>query len=102
LDRTTQLRLYSIQEGRLQEFVDAWKAGVLPLRVKHRFTVDGAWILQGESRFVWLLSFPGTTEEWVAADGAYYASDERNALDPDPAKLIAGSEHWFVSPVALS
>jgi hypothetical protein len=97
--RTTQLRLYTIQEGRLQEFVDGWTAGVLPLRLKHGFSVDGAWVVDEENRFVWLLSYPGSGEEWLARNDAYYASPERKAMEPDPARLIAVAEEWFVTPV---
>jgi hypothetical protein len=57
--------------------------------------VDGAWVAEEESRFVWILTYDGP-EDWKAKDADYYASPERNSLDPDPAKLIAESEHWFI------
>lgn len=99
--KTSQLRMYKIQEGKLQEFVDGWRAGVYPLRVKHGFAVDGAWVVEDESRFVWIVSYDGP-EDWSEKDGAYYSSPERKSLDPDPAKLIAESEHWFVRAVLPS
>lgn len=98
MSKTSQLRMYKIQEGKLQEFVDGWRMGVLPLRLKHGFTVDGAWVVAEESRFVWIVSYDGP-EDWKAKDEAYYASPERKSLAPDPAKLIAESEHWFIRPV---
>lgn len=97
--RTTQLRLYTIREGKLQEFVDGWTAGVYPLRLKHGFSIDSAWLIEEESRFVWLLSYPGTREEWLAMNDAYYASEERKAMNPDPGKLITAAEEWFLTPV---
>jgi hypothetical protein len=97
--RTTQLRLYTIQEGKLREFVDGWTADIRPLRLKHGFAVDGAWVIEEENRFVWLLSYEGTPEEWQARNDAYYASDERRAMDPDPATLILNAEEWFLTPV---
>jgi hypothetical protein len=94
----SQLRIYRIQPGKLDQFVREWRAGVVPLREKHGFRVDGAWAVEGEDRFVWILTFAGagTFEE---ADAAYYASPERKALQPDPARLIAAPETWIIRAV---
>lgn len=100
MSRTTQLRMYTIQAGKLQEFVEGWRSGVYPLRLKHGFAVDGAWVVE-EDRFVWLLSYEGDREQWLARNKAYYASAERKAMDPDPAKLLSKAEEWFVTPVPL-
>jgi hypothetical protein len=60
---------------------------VRPLRRRHGFEVR-AWTVPNESRFVWLLEYrgPGSFED---ADRAYYDSDARKRLDPDPAQWIA-------------
>jgi hypothetical protein len=56
-----QLRDYRIAEDRLDDFLDAWTRGVLPLRREAGFEIQ-AWTVPGESRFVWLLAYhgPGT------------------------------------------
>ena len=84
----TQLRDYRIADGSLHQFVDEWRNGVAPLRREMGFTIDGAWLVQDESRFVWLLSYPGGWDAFEAADREYYASPQRKSLDPDPARLI--------------
>ena len=93
-----QLRIYTIAEGALEEFVERWTRGVRPLRERHGFTVDGAWVVPEQNRFVWLLSYdgPGSFRD---ADAAYYASPEREALRPDPAELIVESETYLLSPL---
>ena len=48
------------------------------------FDVLGPWVGE-DDRFVWLVGH----EDLEAADAAYYASPERAALDPDPARLLA-------------
>jgi len=93
----TQLRMYTINRGKLDDFVRAWRAGVCPLRVKQGFRIDGTWVIKERNQFVWLLSYDGA--DWEAQDTAYYASPERAALDPDPAQLIAHSEQWFLTQV---
>lgn len=95
----TQLRRYTINRGRLDDFVAAWQRGVVPLRERHGFHIDAAWLIRERSEFIWLMRYDG--DDWEARDKAYYASPERAALNPDPAQLIAKVEHWFVTPVKI-
>jgi hypothetical protein len=84
----SQLRDYRIEEGSLGRFVSEWSDQIAPLRRAMGFTIDGAWTIPEESRFVWLLSHAGSWQDFATADRAYYASPERARLDPDPARLI--------------
>jgi hypothetical protein len=92
----TQLRIYDIQPGRLDDFVAAWTAGVAPLRARFGFGVRG-WVAADEDRFVWLVTYDGP-EGFEAADEAYYASAERETLDPDPAQWIVGQTKLWLEP----
>jgi hypothetical protein len=94
-----QLRIYGIEPGRLDDFVAAWTAGVLPLRRRFGFDIT-AWTVPGEDTLVWLLSYtgPGTFAE---ADKLYYASPERAALQPDPAEWIVKNETRWLQPIDL-
>jgi len=94
----SQLRIYTINRGKLDDFVQAWRQGVYPLRQRYGFAIPNAWVIRERNEFVWILTYDGP-EEWQARDTAYYASPERAALDPDPAQYIARAEHWFLSPV---
>lgn len=97
--RTTELRDYTITQGALEQFVDEWRRGVLPLRRVHGYRVDAAWTIPTESRFVWLLSLEVDPSEWESRNDAYYADPAREALDPDPARLIASQRRALVVPV---
>ena len=83
---TAQLRRYRIQSGRLQQFAVEWRDGVVPLRERYGFRGRG-WLVEGGDEFVWLLEHENR-ESFEAADSAYYASAERQALRPDPARLV--------------
>jgi len=91
-----ELRIYRIEEGRLDEFVDEWRALILPLRRQLGFSIVGPWINRDESRFVWLVGYDGNIQE---ANERYYASDERAAMDPNPARLIADTQTTFVQTI---
>lgn len=69
---TTELRDYLIASGDLDAFVDEWRRGVVPLRQRHGYRIDGAWVVPEEDRFVWLLSLDVPPDQWNARNAAYY------------------------------
>jgi hypothetical protein len=93
----TQLRMYRIKKGRLDDFIAAWLAGVYPLRTRLGYTIQ-AWAVRESNEFVWLLSYDGP-EAWDDKERAYYASPERKSLNPDPAQYVASMELRFLDPV---
>ena len=99
--RTTQLRFYRVNEGRLEEFVRGWRDGVAPLRRRFGFEVDEAWAGTEDDTFAWFVSYPGDAAAFRAADERYYASPERAALEPDPAALLAETRAVFVRSVRV-
>jgi hypothetical protein len=88
-----QLREYTIEAGLLDDFVREWSELVLPLRVSLGFSVVGPWIEREASRFVWIVGYDG---DIGAANDAYYASRERAAMDPDPARLVVESRELLL------
>ena len=91
-----QLREYRIEDGRLEDFVQEWRELVLPLRLSMSFSVFGPWVEREGSRFVCVVGYDGDIR---AGDEAYYASAERHAMDPDPARLVADSRQvWLEAP----
>lgn len=98
---TAELRDYLIAAGHLEDFVAAWRAGVVPLRERFAFRIEGAWTIPSERRFVWILAHDAPEREWEALNEAYYASEERAALDPDPAQWVEGSRQTFMQPMLL-
>ena len=54
-----QLRRYQIAPGKLDEFVEGWTSGVVPLREQFGFRVRGAWSIPESSEFVWIISYDG-------------------------------------------
>jgi hypothetical protein len=83
-----ELRIYRAKPGMLDDFVREWRERVLPLRRAHGFEVIGPWVTDDE-QFVWIIGH----EDLAAADAAYYASPDRAALEPDPARYLADAEH---------
>jgi hypothetical protein len=89
-ETVTELRDYRIADGSLDEFVEEWQALLAPLRRKLGFRIEGAWVVREQSRFVWLLAYPGDWKAFEAADARYHSSPERRGFEPNPARLIEG------------
>lgn len=82
-----QLRQYVVEEGKWDEFINLFPA-VVSAREAAGFSIVGVWGVPTERRFIWIVS----TDHADGIDGAsrdYYKSPERNALDPEPATLLA-------------
>ncbi|MGZ3336048.1 MAG: NIPSNAP family protein [Isosphaeraceae bacterium] len=94
-----QLRIYTIRQGEMGEWLEDWRALIVPLRRQHGFEVIGAWTIDESDRFVWVLRYSGP-KSWAEADADYYGSPERAALNPDPARHISHSEHWLMQAAA--
>lgn len=84
----TELRDYRIVEDSLDQWVEEWRTRIAPIRRELGFTIERAWKVEDEGRFVWLLTYPGDWQAFEAADRAYYDSPQRKSLDPNPARLI--------------
>lgn len=93
-----QIRIYTINKGGLQQFVAEWQEKIRPLREKLGFKVTAAWAIESTNQFVWIQCYDGE-KTWQELDAAYFASDERRAMQPDPARLIARMENYFAENV---
>ena len=93
-----QLRLYTIDKGRLDDFAAAWRSSVYPLRLKMGYRIPFAAKIAETNQFIWLVAYDGP-ESWEQKEAAYYGSADRKLLSPDPAQWIARPEQLFVQPV---
>lgn len=95
-----QLRDYTVKPGEMADWIAEWRENIVGLRRSFGFDVIGAWKEEDSDRFVWIVRYRGE-RSFEEADAAYYASPERKAIHPDPARHIAHSETRFVDPVKL-
>lgn len=93
-----QIRRYRIAPGEMDTFVELWREGVVPLRKSLGFSIHGAWVLEESNEFLWVIGYDGA-EGLAAANEAYYSSEERTSMSPDPAQLITDAQHDLGSRV---
>ncbi len=94
----TQLRIYTINRGALEQFSREWNDHIRPRREKLGFKVLGAWTVASTNQFVWIMGYDGP-KSWEELDRAYFDSPERHAMDPNPARNIARMEEYFMNKV---
>jgi NIPSNAP len=95
---TSQLREYTVKSGEMAQWVEEWRSRIVPLRVRAGFTVLGAWTVAGADQLVWIIGYDGP-KAWQEAESDYYASPERKALQPDPARHLAHTSARLMTPV---
>ena len=93
-----QLRIYTMKEECLDRWVSLWTEKLAPLRRRSGFTVAG-YAVPDKGQFVWVLDRPGTREEFLAADTAYYQLPEHPPLHEEGKRYLASAESWFLEPV---
>jgi NIPSNAP len=89
-----QLRNYKVRPGEMNDWLEEWRSLVYPLRLEHGFRLAGAWVNREADRFVWIIGH----EDFERADRAYYASPERAAMDPDPARHLQEVDSLLLDP----
>lgn len=76
---TYQHRRYAMIPERFDEFLTWYRAGVPELRARYGFTVEWCVVDREHDRFDWLVSHPGTEDEFLAAAAAFEASEDWKA-----------------------
>ena len=93
-----RLRIYEVKQGEMLSWVEEWSRLIRPLREQLGFRVLGAWADEQSCTFIWLLGYDGP-DGYDNADAAYYASPERAAVEPDPARHLVSTRQLKVTPV---
>ena len=79
-----QLRIYEVRDGEMETFLGIFPA-VVAARQAVGFEVKGAWMIPQDNQFIWIV---GAEDGIKATSERYYASDQRKAIEPEPAKLL--------------
>lgn len=87
----TQLRIYDIKPGLMDEFVGKVAAHIIPLRKRHGFGVSGPWRNDADNQYVWMVHYDGE-EGFEAAAERYYNDPARAELPFNPMDYITNAD----------
>ena len=69
------LRTYTIKEGQMDSWLKLFKEKLIPLLDEHDIKVEGTWVSEDETQFIWVRSYGETEAELEAKEAAFYGSD---------------------------
>ncbi|OLT25140.1 NIPSNAP family containing protein [Nocardiopsis sp. CNR-923] len=90
MGQTTQVRTYTVKDGRLDEWVRRWREEIVPLRLEFGFSLGGAWIDREFNHFIWEISYDGP-ESFAERNQQYWDSPLREAMDLDPKDYLVST-----------
>jgi hypothetical protein len=94
----TQLRIYTMKPGKLEDWIALFRRGVSGLRAAQGFEID-AWSAPSSNQFVWIVRYEGSIAEFDAADAAYYELPEHKPLHEEALGYLERGESWFLEAV---
>ena len=96
--KTTQLRRYEVEKGRLTELAD-WFPTIGAVREKYGFTIEFAYADEESSEFIWAVSYPGDTDDFDKILAVYNDSPERASAFAGFESPVKNTHLSFVSTI---
>lgn len=93
---TVQLRRYSVEPGRMADFV-AWFPSIVPVREQFGFRVLEAWVDEANDTFVWSVELDGDDDRFREVEAVYNASPERAAAFESNPGVVTSQLNAFVT-----
>ena len=72
---TSQLRIYTINRGMMDQWVKLFTETLVPMQEKHGIKIEGMWVSEDSTQFIWIRSFTNS-EDVKAKEAAFYGSPE--------------------------
>ena len=76
---TSQLRMYTINRGMIEDWLKLFTESLVPMQEKHGIKIDGMWVSDDGTQFIWIRSFTNP-EDVKAKEAAWYGSPEWGAV----------------------
>ena len=94
----SQLRMYTVNRGMMDQRVKHFNEVLIPMQEKHGIKIDGTWVNADNNQFIWIRSF-ADAEDLKAKEAAFYGSPEWNAVVDHTRSHIARTVVQAMAPV---
>ncbi len=68
---TSQLRMYTINRGMMDDWVTLFTQTLVPMQDKHGIKIEGMWVSEDSTQFIWIRSF-ADSEDLKVKEAAFY------------------------------
>ena len=75
----SQLRIYTVNRGMMDQWVEHFTGTLVPMQEKHGIKIGGMWVNEDRNQFIWTRSFVDA-EDLKAKEAALYGSPEWNGI----------------------
>ncbi len=76
---TSQLRMYTINRGMMDQWVNLFTETLVPMQEKYGIKIEGMWVSEDSTQFIWIRSF-ADSEDLKVKEAAFNGSPEWNAV----------------------
>lgn len=100
-DMVYQLRIYTINRGMMDSWVNLFNEHIRPLHDRLGIPVQSTWVNAERTEFIWIRQF-NDASEIQSKEAEYFASPERTALADRPTSHIAKMEVRVIDSVVAT
>ena len=75
----SQLRIYTVNRGMMDQWVKHFKETVAPIQEKVGIKIEGMWVNQDKNQFIWIRTYADEADQ-KAKEEAFYNSPEWEAV----------------------
>ncbi|MDA0232513.1 MAG: NIPSNAP family protein [Chloroflexi bacterium] len=93
------LRTYTINKGHMDAWLKLFDEKLVPLLDEHGIKVDGTWVNEEQTQFIWVRSYGDTAAGIEAKEAAFYGSEWWKANVDHVRSFIAHREIKLVHSV---
>lgn len=68
------LRTYTINAGQMDSWIALFNEHLVPLLREHEICVEGAWVNEARTQFIWVRSYGETEADLERKEAAFYGS----------------------------
>ena len=72
--RVAHLRTYTINTGQMDSWLTLFHDHLIPLLQEHDIQVDGCWVNDARTQFIWVRSYGETLADLERKEAAFYGS----------------------------
>ncbi len=95
----SQLRIYTVNRGMMDQWVRLFTETIAPLQGKHGIKIDGMWVNEDKNQFIWVRSFADAAD-LKTKTGSFSSSSEWRAVKDHVMSHLAREDVQNLEPVS--
>jgi hypothetical protein len=86
-----QLRVYTVNRGKMDDWIQFFNQKYKPLAKLHGYTIEGPWVNEAKTEFIWIRSYE-SAEDAKERDERFHGSPEFKAIHDEARAFLAKTD----------